>query len=54
MFKILQFKNNDKLEIVHSADLPSCHIHISLLHALLRNENITKQLAMEAIHVEGI
>ena len=60
--KFLQFKNNDKLEIVHSADLPalsglgsSSTFTVSLLHALhtLRNENITKkQLAMEAIHVE--
>ena len=60
--KFLQFKNNDKLEIVHSADLPalsglgssSQHLlfHLHALHTL-RNENITKkQLAMEAIHVE--
>ncbi len=60
--KFMDFKNNQRLEIVHSADLPalsglgsSSTFTVSLLHALhtLRNENITKkQLAMEAIHVE--
>ncbi len=60
--KFMKFNNNERLEIVHSADLPalsglgsSSTFTVSLLHSLhtLKNENITKkQLAMEAIHVE--
>ena len=60
--KFMKFTNNERLEIVHSADLPalsglgsSSTFTVSFLHSLhtLKNENITKkQLAMEAIHVE--
>ncbi len=60
--KFMKFNNNERLEIVHSADLPalsglgsSSTFTVSFLHSLhtLKNENITKkQLAMEAIHVE--
>ena len=60
--KYLNFKENKRLEIVHSADLPalsglgsSSTFTVSLLHALhtMKNENVTKkQLALEAIHIE--